>query len=68
MRKLESDGYVYIDGEVRHITERAVLIHDGKREAWIPLSKIEDSDDEIAVGKHLEILIPEWLAIDKGLI
>lgn len=68
-RRLESDEYAYIDCQVRHVTERAVLVHDSKREAWIPRSQIEDLDPaSLVVGSHVELLIPTWLAEDKGLV
>jgi hypothetical protein len=68
-RKLETKGYCYIACEVRRITSKAVLVHDGIREAWIPLSQIEDpTSDEIEIGQTNELLLPEWLAKEKDLI
>ncbi len=67
MRQLETKGYCYIACEIRRVTDKAVLIHDGTREAWIPRSQIEDPE-EFKIGEHVEILIPEWLAKDKDLI
>lgn len=68
-RKLESKGFCYISCEIRRFTDKAVLIHDGAKEAWIPRSQIEDPDpSELEVGEHTELLLPEWLAMDKGLI
>ena len=66
-RKLESKGHCYIACEIRIVTAKAVLIHDGAREAWVPKSQIEDPD-EFEVGEHVELLLPEWLAKAKGLI
>ncbi len=66
-RKLEDKGHSYIACEIRIVTAKAVLIHDGAREAWIPKSQIEDPD-EFEVGEHTELLLPEWLAKAKGLI
>lgn len=68
-RKLETEGYVYVDVEIRHITEKAVLVNDGKRDVWLPHSQIEDpAREDMEVGTHIEMLLPEWLAIDKGLV
>ena len=47
----------------------AVLIHDGTRETWIPRSQIEAPDPaEMEIGQHITLLIPEWLATEKGLV
>lgn len=36
---------------------------------WIPKSQIEDySEPTFASGDTLEIEIPEWLALEKGLV
>ena len=75
-RKLESKGHCYVACEIRIVTAKAVLIHDGAREAWIPKSQIEDritenagkDPDEFEVGEHVELLLPEWLATAKGLL
>ncbi len=67
MRQLETKGYCYIACEIRRVTDKAVLIHDGTREAWIPRSQIEEPE-EFEIGEHVEILMPKWLAKDKGLI
>jgi hypothetical protein len=68
-RRLESKEFVEIACEVRVKTDRAVLIHDGRREAWIPHSQIEDPNPEdMDIGSHVTLLIHEWLAKDKGLI
>jgi len=69
-RKLETEGYCYIDVEVevRHMTAKAALVHDGSREAWLPYSQIEDGLETLEVGKHVTLLVPEWLATEKGLV
>lgn len=68
-RHLESNEYVEIACQVRHKTDRAVLIHDGAIDVWIPHSQIEDPEpDEMEIGAHITIMIPEWLAMEKGLI
>jgi hypothetical protein len=58
---------VEIECEVRAESDKAMLIYDGKREAWIPKSQITDHSDD-ADGRTTSIFIPEWLAKEKGLI
>lgn len=57
-----------IDVEVTHRTKEAVLVHTGNKEAsvWLPLSQVEIH----ATGfPGIEtVVLPEWLAIEKGLI
>ena len=57
-------------------TDKAIKIHDGTIEAWIPISQIfgwsgcgdfNDLTDSDA-GLYLEIEIPEWLADQKELL
>lgn len=68
-RKVETEGWEYIACEIKIITAKAVMINDGARDAWIPRSQIEDPDPEdLDVGQHVELLLPEWLAKNKGLI
>jgi len=54
---------------VKHRTEKAVLVTDEKDEGdevWLPLSQIEiEMDDD---PKYATISLPEWLALDKGLV
>lgn len=57
-----------IDVSVEARTEKAVLVHTGDRDAaaWLPLSQVEIH--EAGFGGIFTISLPEWLAIDKGLI
>ena len=50
---------------VKHETDKAVLVNDGDEDIWLPKSKIDY--DEIEAGEECNFLIPEWLAVDKGL-
>ncbi|MDB6178967.1 hypothetical protein PAF17_15860 [Paracoccus sp. Z330] len=55
-------------GQVHARTDRAILFStDGDRESaeWLPLSQIEVGELHRGVG---EITLPEWLAVDKGLM
>lgn len=58
-----------IDVEVTARTEKAVLVHTGvKNEAvWLPLSQIEIEPNGAFDGIET-VTLPEWLALEKGLI
>ncbi len=60
-------GYEYITGEVRIEREKSVLFWDGITTVWIPKSQIEDPT-EFEIGETIELLLPEWLAAEKGFI
>ena len=60
---------VEIECTVKAVTDRAILIHDGKHEAWIPKSQISDYSGSDDLDTAVEsIFIPEWLAIERGLV
>lgn len=59
---------VWIQGTVVNTTEHAVLINDGKRNAWLPRSAILDTEDDIEKGEKNSFEIPESLAADKDLV
>lgn len=48
--------------EIRAETEHAVLISDGTIEVWLPKSQVEIDREDGTVA------MPEWLAIERGLI
>lgn len=51
-------------------TDLALLVSDGRKEAWVPLSQIEDTleEEDGMFGVNITaIIIPIWLATDKGL-
>lgn len=48
-------------------TNRAILVSDdGDREraVWVPLAHVEVAPQ----GRHHVVTMPEWLAIDRGLV
>lgn len=47
-------------------TEQAVLVSDGDNNVWLPKSQIDYSINELT--KTIVLILPEWLAIDKGLV
>lgn len=57
---------VEVDGEIRHETANAVLFYDGEQEVWLPQSHIAYREDRHDGTCLLEI--PEWLALEKGLL
>lgn len=62
----DDDETVWIEGTIVCKTEKAILFNDGDVEVWIPKSQVIDEDRE--ESGLLKIEIPEWLALDKGLI
>ena len=58
---------VDIDCHVSARTEKAALIHVGERSkaVWLPLSQIELEFDGLGLNC---VTLPEWLALEKGLI
>lgn len=53
---------VDIAGELRHQTDDAYLVFDGKQKVWLPKSLVEHDEAEGTFA------MPEWLATEKGLI
>jgi len=54
---------------IEHTTDSAILIDDGDKLVWIPRSLIEEMDgDEEELGSAITISIPEWKALEEGLI
>jgi hypothetical protein len=62
----DKDETVWVEGTIVRKTELAILFNDGKVEVWIPKSQVIDEDRE--ESGLLKIEIPEWIALDKGLI
>ena len=59
---------VEVFGKIEATTDVAILINDGTKETWIPLSQITYVEYEYEVGEEVELKIPEWLAYKNGLI
>lgn len=62
---------VIFQGKVLYVGERAVKIWTPIENLWIPLSQILESDpekDEMEEGDEVTMIIPAWLAREKGLI
>jgi hypothetical protein len=59
------DKLADIDVEVLRETDKAWCVHDGVKSVWVPKSQaeIEITKDRIGV-----LTLPEWLAVEKGLV
>jgi hypothetical protein len=61
---------IKINIKVVERTALALLVSDGHKDAWVPLSQIEEvfEEDDGMLGTNITaIVIPKWLAEDKGL-
>lgn len=72
MRQSSGGEPVEIAVVVKRTTEKAILVNHGvPEEVWVPKSQISDwsdgPDDEPGYGTT-SIFIPEWLAIEKGMV
>lgn len=47
-----------------HETDKAYLVSDGSKQNWLPKSMVEMD----SVGTQKVFIMPEWLAIEKGLV
>jgi hypothetical protein len=59
---MKNHDLIEIAGELRHETEKAYLFFDGDKEVWLAKALCEWSADD----KTMQM--PEWLALEKGLI
>jgi DNA-directed RNA polymerase subunit E'/Rpb7 len=55
------------DGILKHETPYAILVEIDNEDVWLPKSQIE-YDENAEVDDDIEVIIPEWLADEKGLI
>ena len=53
--------------QIERETAVGVVIDDGTKKVWLPKSQIEIERDQPKLGMA-KIALPEWLAMDKGLI
>jgi hypothetical protein len=59
---------VWIDVSVRQVTDKAVLLYNGHREAWVPRSQILDYEDELQKAVATKVELSLWLAEKSGLV
>lgn len=62
MRKALNNDLIDISGEIKAETEKAYRFYDGKETVWLPKSQCEWNEEEKTMT------MPEWLAMEKGLI
>lgn len=65
---MSKSDLVDLNLQLHHETERAILVSDDgdeKSAAWIPLSQCEVLKKPRGI---VVVTMPEWLALDKGLI
>ena len=59
---------VEVDVEELYRTGSAIKVKDSEgREHWLPLSKVAILEQEFTSGL-MKLSIPEWLAIERGLV
>lgn len=58
----------WIDVTVIAATDKAVLLNNGKDEAWIPRSQIVDEEETLAKGVATRVEVPVWLLEKAGLV
>ena len=60
---------IKINVKVMERTNLSWLVTDGRKQAWVPISCIEEVIEEPSLfGMEVAaIVVPEWLATDKGL-
>ena len=68
MSQFSNTTDITLDLEIRRETELAILVTDGEKTAWLAKKLIGYDDREIGTGNTTEIILPEWLAEEKGLI
>ena len=57
-----------IDGAIEAKTDKAVLFHTGRKEQAVWLARSQIEIEETGFGGIVTVTLPEWLALDKGLI
>jgi hypothetical protein len=50
-----------VEAKLLHTTKSGMLLDDGTRKVWVPISLVEDNKDGT-------FTMPTWLALDKELI
>lgn len=63
-----SSNTEWIDVTVVADTAKAVLLSNGKREAWIPRSQIIDEEEPLLKGTETRVEMPVWLLEKSGLV
>jgi hypothetical protein len=61
MSKRDTDKLFDFAATLKHETPDAYLVNDGIKDYWLPKSLTENNRDGTST-------IPEWLAIEKGIV
>ena len=65
----KNHNIITLNCTVKHETEKAYLIEADMGEAWFPKSAVEvERGRGCASGEPDTVQLPEWMAIDKGII
>lgn len=64
-----SNSFVPLIGEIRRVSEKAILFIQPGRETWIPRSAIDDGDELVQTPRFdkYEINVAKWFAEKEGL-
>ena len=66
-----SENTVKIKVELISRTDLAILVSDGKRQAWVPLSQvieeIQENTGHMAIIATTAIVVQDWVAKERGL-
>ena len=69
MSSSESIGKFKCQAKAVRVSELALFVQlDSGETAWIPKSLIDDDSEVFDIDGEGELVIPEWLAIDKGFV
>jgi hypothetical protein len=63
-----SKNTTWIDVTVRATTDKAVLLWNGKNEAWVPRSRLIDTEEDLERGVATRVELDVAFAEDKGLV
>lgn len=64
----QGQEFVEVECTVTHETEAAVKCVTSRTTVWVPKSQLRDQVKQIPSGGPITIEVPEWLAIEKGLV
>ena len=56
-----------LDADCIRETDKAILVLVGSEELWIPKSQIDDDSEVWKEGDAGELVISNWIALEKGL-
>lgn len=56
------------DAKVKRTTPSALLVEVDGRKVWVPRSQLLEENDVSEEGEEGLLVIPEWLAIERGLV